>query len=169
VSTPPREPTEQEYEQLRAAYEEEMKRIRADDVVIQTAVTLINLAGRRLGLAPGAEGERDLEQVRDAIDAVRGLMPVLERRAGPDLAQLRSALSQLQMAYASEAAAAPAGAGEPPASGAETPTGAAPQPAESPADSGSVPPSSPAEQPSEGDDRRPGPAESSGRLWIPGR
>ena len=106
MSTPPREPTEAELQEMRAAYEAELRRISAADVIIQTAVTLINIAGRRLGLGPEDSGERDLEQVRDAIDAVRGLMPVLERRAPDDLGQLRGALSQLQMAYATEAAAA---------------------------------------------------------------
>ncbi len=165
MTTPPREPTDEEYEEMRAAYEEELKRIRASDVVIQTAVTLINLAGRRLGLAPDAEGDRDLEQVRDAIDGVRGLMPVLERRAGNDLGQLRSALSQLQMAYAAEAAAATAGAGEAVSS-------AGPAPAAGPEPASATPPAEPGggpAKPPEDEGNRPGPAESSGRLWIPGR
>ncbi len=154
MSTPPREPNEEE---MRAAYEAELKRISVSDVVVQTAVSLINLAGRRLGLAAGAEDERDLEQVRDAIDAARGLMPVLERRAGPDLGPLRDALSQLQMAYAREAQGASGPPVGPPPAGdpsdqtpPEPPPGAAP-PSASPPDPGA------------------GPAQSSGRLWVPGR
>ncbi|HEY8867048.1 MAG TPA: hypothetical protein VIM22_08940, partial [Solirubrobacteraceae bacterium] len=58
-----REPTEEE---LRAALEEEMRRITVDDVLLQTAVSLINLGGRKAGLAPGTEPERDLAQVQTA-------------------------------------------------------------------------------------------------------
>src|SRR6266480_4518050 len=96
---PPREPSEEE---VRAALEAEMKRIKVDDVLLQTVVSLINLGGRRAGLAPGSEGERDLDQVRTAIEAVRALMPLLERDAevAKELGPIRNALSQLQMAYA---------------------------------------------------------------------
>jgi hypothetical protein len=96
-----RQPSEEE---LRAAYEEELSRITTADLALQAAVSLLNLGGRRLGLATAAgtppEGERDLEQVRDAIDSVRGLLEVLERRRPGELGPLRDALSQLQMAYA---------------------------------------------------------------------
>ena len=154
MSTPPpptspgggEQPSEEEIAQLRAAYEAQMKQITVADIVVQTAVSLINLAGRRLGLTEDTRDERDLEQVRDAIDGVRGLMPVLERRAGTDLRALRDALGNLQMAYArevqaGETAAAPGGAPE-----------------------GEQPPPS-----GEEGDRRPGPAESSGRLRTPGQ
>jgi hypothetical protein len=138
------EPSEAE---LRAAYEAELSRLTSADVVLQSAVSLLNLGARRLGLVggdPTAAGgapspERDLEQVRDAIDAVRGLMPVIDRRAPKEARPLRDALSQLQMAYAREASAQapPQAQTAPPAP--ETPAGKA------------------------------GPAESSGRLWVPGR
>jgi hypothetical protein len=141
-------------EELRAAYEAELSRVTSADMVLQATVSLLNLGARRLGLVGGGDpanppqgAERDLEQVRDAIDAVRGLMPVIERRAPQEARPLRDALSQLQMAYAREAqASAPA-----PAPPQAPPQGApaAPQP-------GAAKPG-------------PGPAESSGRLWVPGR
>src|SRR5438270_13622806 len=90
VSSSPTQPTEEE---LRAAYEAELKKVTVGDVVLQTAVSLINLAGRRLGVAPDSQDERELEQVRDAIDAVRGLMPVLERRHAADVGAVRDALA----------------------------------------------------------------------------
>jgi hypothetical protein len=165
VSTPPREPTEAELRQMQEAYEAELARITTSDVIIQTAVTLINLAGRRLGLEPGREGERDLEQVRDAIDAVRGMMDVLERIAPQDIGQLRAALSQLQMAYAAQAS----GAAPPAEPAAETPADAAPGPSAEP---GAAAPAEPAAAPGakapEGEEKQPGPAEASGRLWVPG-
>ena len=42
-------------EELRAALEEQMKKITVEDVLLQTVVTLVNLAGRRLGLAAAPE------------------------------------------------------------------------------------------------------------------
>src|SRR5919198_2300309 len=93
----PRPPTEEE---LAAAYEEQLKRIRVEDVLIQTLVSLLNLGGRKAGLTPGTESERDAEQVREAIEGVRALLPVVESKLGPDAASIRDALSQLQLAYA---------------------------------------------------------------------
>jgi hypothetical protein len=89
------EPSEDE---LRAALEEQMRRITVQDVLIQTVVTLINLGGRRLGLAgpPEQAGEKDVEQARLAIEGARALLPLLpQEQLGP----VRDALSQLQMAY----------------------------------------------------------------------
>src|SRR2546429_576720 len=143
-----REPSEEE---MRAALEAEMKRISVDDVVLQTVVSLVNLAGRRAGLAPGTEDERDLAQVRTAIDAVRALLPVLEGNdeIAEGLGPIRDALSQLQMAYA-QLAGKP---GEEPAAPAE----GEPKPDES-------------KKPDEpGGQRGEGRPKSSGRLWIPGQ
>lgn len=118
-----REPTEEE---IRAALEEEMRRVTVDQVLLQTVVSLINLAGRRLGLAPGSEGEKDLGQVRTAIDAVRALVPLLEQKVGSeDASSIRNALSQLQMAYAQEAGA-PAQAPAAPGAEPKTPEGDGP-------------------------------------------
>jgi hypothetical protein len=156
-------------EELRAAYEAELSRITSGEMILQTVVSLLNIGGRRLapGQSPAAEpgsppagGERDLEQVRDAIDAVRALMPVLERRMARDVAPLRDALAQLQMAYTREArSAGPSVADAPPATHPSEPTASSPPTAPKP---GASP-----EQRSGG--KRPGPAESSGRLWVPGR
>jgi hypothetical protein len=91
-----RQPTEEE---LRAALEEEMRRVTVDDVLLQSAVSLVNLGGRKAGLAPGTEGERDLVQVQAAIDGVSALLPVLEARGREEVKPIRDALSQLQLAY----------------------------------------------------------------------
>ena len=88
-------------EELAAAFEEQLRRLTPLDVILQAAVSLINLAGRRLGLDPSSAGERDLEQARDGIDGARALMSVLERREDAEtLAPLREALSALQLHYA---------------------------------------------------------------------
>jgi hypothetical protein len=106
----PREPNEEE---LRAALEEQMRRITVKDVLLQTVVTLVNLSARKLGLGEGED--KDLDQARLGIDAVRALLPLLP---GEELEPVREALSQLQMAYAQQTGAGsrPPGAGdEPPA------------------------------------------------------
>ena len=51
-----RQPTEEE---LRAAYEEEIKRIRVEQVLLENIVTLVNLGMRRTGMVAGTEPERD--------------------------------------------------------------------------------------------------------------
>jgi hypothetical protein len=170
----PGQPSEAE---LRAAYEAELSRITSAEVMLQSAVSLLNLGGRRLGAGAGGAGEpgaptaaeRDLEQVRDAIDGVRALLGVLERRLPTELGPLRDALSQLQIAYAREAQA---GAGEAArSSGAAAQSETAEQGAGATTGAQGRPPSA-AEKDSgaseEGPDK-PGPAESSGRLWVPGR
>ncbi|MBW3652197.1 MAG: APC family permease [Actinobacteria bacterium] len=97
-------------EELRAAYEAELGRIRVEDVLIQTVVSLLNLAARKAGLT-GADEEPDFEQVRQAIDGTKALLPLVEPVLGPDAKQIRDALSQLQLAYARSGATPPAGAG----------------------------------------------------------
>jgi hypothetical protein len=99
MSTPPpgQQPSEEE---LRAAYEAEIKKLRVEDVVIQTVITLVNLGGRKSGLAPGTEDERDLDQLRLAIDGASALLPFVEAELGEDAGQVRNALSQLQIAFA---------------------------------------------------------------------
>jgi hypothetical protein len=158
-------------EELRAAYEAELARITATDMIAQAAVSLLNIGARRMGPPAGSEpaegeprvggdpAERDLEQVRDSIDAAMALMAILERRIPADqLAPLRDALSRLQMAYAAEVRAAPDAEGEGGAGGGSAPGGSG------------TPDQGPGEAPAgdQSSQRRPGPAESSGRLWVPG-
>jgi hypothetical protein len=129
-------------EELRAI-EAEMQRITVDDVLLQTIVTLLNVGARKAGLAsaPPAEGaappEPDLEQVKQAIDGARALLPLVEPRHGKELGPIKDALSRLQMFFAQRSSGQAAPAGEPPA-GKPDPEG-------------------------------PGPAQSSGRLWVPGQ
>jgi hypothetical protein len=161
-----REPSEEE---LRAAYEAELSRLTTSDLIAQAVVSLLNVAARRLGPLGGrdadpqshaaaASSERDLEQVRDAIDAVRPLLEILERRVPEGVRALRDALAQLQMAYAREVqSGAPADTGAPGGQGAPTPGGGE---AGEPGKEGESqsPPSA----------EEPGPAQKSGRLWVPG-
>jgi hypothetical protein len=163
-------------EELRAAYEAELSRITTTDMIAQATVSLLNLGARRLGPTPSqpaggapeaqdaaeqnaaAAAGRDLEQARDAIDAARALLTILERTIpAKELAPLRDALSQLQMAYAREIQTNPGEAPPPPAATAAPIQG---KPAE------------PAAKKPEGQTPTggaPGPAQASGRLWVPGR
>jgi hypothetical protein len=95
-------------EELRAALEEQMRRITVQDVLLQTTVTLINLGARRLGIAgpPEEAGDKDVEQARLAIEGARGLVALLPQE---ESRPLRDALSQLQMAFVQEALAGQAG------------------------------------------------------------
>jgi hypothetical protein len=94
-------------EELRAQLEEELRRITVRDVLLQTIVSLVNLGGQRLGLAPGAEDMRDLDQARLAIEGVRALLPLVEQQDAEQVRPVRDALSQLQIAYAQIAGEGP--------------------------------------------------------------
>ncbi len=103
---PPGEPPSEE--QLREA----LAQLRVEDGVHHTAVTLVNLAGRRLTVPE----EKDLDQARSGIEAVRALLPLCpEEEAAP----IRDALAQLQMIYVRETGPpspdAPEAPGAPPA------------------------------------------------------
>ena len=87
-------------EELRRRLEEELRKLRIQDLVLQTVVSLINLTARRIG----KEDERDLDQAKIGIDAIRGLVDLLDDEPG---AQVRNALSELQMEYARAAGGEP--------------------------------------------------------------
>jgi hypothetical protein len=141
-STPSEEPRPATEEELRAAYEAEIKKIRVDQVLLEHVVTLVNLGMRRTGLVAGTEDERDVEQVRTAIDAIRAQLPLLERTAGDKIGPIRDALSQLQLAFVkiggTQAAAERDAARQP-------------------------------EQPPQPTPDQPGPAQRAGKLWVPGQ
>jgi hypothetical protein len=88
-----RQPSEDEIRALEA----ELEKLTVDDVLLQTIVTLLNLGARKAGLAEGSTA--DLPQVKQAIEAARALLPLLEPAHGEQLGPVRDALSRLQMAY----------------------------------------------------------------------
>jgi hypothetical protein len=129
-------------EQLRAI-EEQMAKLTPDDIMLDALVSLINLGARkaRPDLPPGPQEGRDLEQARQAIDGARALLAQVEPRHAAELGQVRDALSRLQMAFVQLSGAAPKAGG----GGGDEPPPEAPKPGE------------------------PGPAQRSGRLWVPGQ
>ncbi len=99
-------------EELRERLEEQVRKLRVQDLLLEMAVSVLNLAARRIA----KEDERDLEQARLGIDAVRAIVDMLD----PDAAKsVREGLSQVQLRYAQAArggsdreGARPAGEGE---------------------------------------------------------
>lgn len=107
----PQEPTE---EQLLEA----LRRVKVDDVVLQTVATLVNLAGQKLTI-PEA---KDAAEAKKAIDAARAMLPLCPEEAA---GQIKDALAQVQMLYvreqggetgAQQQESQPAGAEQPPSS-----------------------------------------------------
>jgi hypothetical protein len=159
---PGRPPTEEE---LRA-YAERLRQIRVEDIIAETLGPLINVGTLRAGLVPGAEDAVDLEQLRKAIEASRALIPLVERELGPQASAVRGAVSNLQIAYSQRVgrpAEGPEGAPDAAAAGAGP---GAPQEAPAGGEAGQQPPP-PAEEPIKPGE--PGPAQRSGRLWVPGQ
>jgi hypothetical protein len=156
-------------DELRAAYEAELKQIRVEQILLEQVVTLVNLGMRKTGLAPGTEDERDPGQVRIAIEGVRALTPLLEQIAPEQAQPIRDALSQLQLAYVrvggGEQAVSP-GPADPGAGGRDADPTTPPAPGPAP---GQTPTGSPSEPSEPGDSGEPGPAQRSGRLWVPGQ
>jgi hypothetical protein len=97
-------------EELKRRLEEQLRQVRVQDLLLESVASILNLSARRIS----KEDERDLEQGRVGIEAVRAVLDLLE--PGPR-EQVREALSQLQMLYAREAQGA---GGEPAEPSAET-------------------------------------------------
>jgi hypothetical protein len=148
---PNRAPTEEELRE----YAERLKQIRVEDIIAETLGPLINVATLRAGLVPGSEDQVDLAQLRKAIEAARALIPLVEDEIGPQLPAVKGAVSNLQLAYARLAGQGgePADAG--PGAGGDGPPGEQEPPPPSPE--------------GEGKPGEPGPAQRSGRLWVPGQ
>ena len=126
------QPTEEE---MRQRIEEQLRKVRVQDLLLESVVSVLNLAARRIA----KEDEQDLEQGRIGIEAVRAVVDLLDPEPA---AQVRSALSEVQMLYAKYANEG----GEPPEEGGAQPP-----------EGGQPPPPAPGSQG--------GPS----KLWTPGR
>ena len=86
-----------------ARLEEELKRVKISDVLVQTLYTLSSLGYHKLGTE-----HRDLPQARLAIDSLRALVPVLKGEAPAEvLRDFEQVVANMQLAYASAAKEAP--------------------------------------------------------------
>ena len=102
-------------EQARLARElaEQLRKLRVEDVLVNTLMHVSSIGYRRLGATVDTRDERDLDQVRLAIETMRALTPVLDRFVPGELVRdFNSSVANLQLAYA-KAATEARSAGEP--------------------------------------------------------
>jgi len=93
------EPPQPSDEQLLQQLEEELKKLKVSDLLVQTLYTVSSLGYRNL-----SDEARDLDQARLAIEALRALLPVLEGAVGQEiLRDFKQVTSNLQLAYADAA------------------------------------------------------------------
>jgi len=113
----------EDQERLAQELAEELRRLRVEDVLIQTLVTVSSLGYRRLGLTEETRADRDLGQAQLAIETMKAVTPVLERVVPPELLRdFASTVANLQLAYAKAAGeAGPAGEADQAGSGEERP------------------------------------------------
>ena len=95
----PQPPTPEQEEELRQRVDEQLSRVRVQDLLLESVAGILNLSARRIA----KDDERDLEQARVGIEAVRAVVGLLE----PEPAKaVRDALSELQVLYARQASGA---------------------------------------------------------------
>ena len=83
-------------EEVRQQLEQVLRKLKVSDVLLETAVAVSSL-----GFAKLSEEQRDLEQAKLAIEALKALVPVLDGIAPPDVLQdFSRVLANLQLAYA---------------------------------------------------------------------
>jgi len=83
-------------EELLKQVEEELKKLKVSDLLVQMLYTVSSLGYRKLS----AE-DRDLDQARLAIESLRALLPVLEGTVSEDVMRdFRQVTANLQLAYA---------------------------------------------------------------------
>jgi hypothetical protein len=86
-------------EQLVAQLEEELKKLKVSDLLVQTLYTVSSLGYRRL-----SADDRDLGQAKLAIESLRVLLPVLEGTVSEELVRdFKQVTANLQLAYADAA------------------------------------------------------------------
>jgi hypothetical protein len=86
-------------EELLRKLEEELKKLKVSDLLVQTLYTVSSLGYRKL-----SEEDRDLAQAQLAIEALRALLPVLEGSVGDDVVRdFKQVTANLQLAYADAA------------------------------------------------------------------
>jgi predicted nucleic acid-binding protein len=83
-------------EELLQQVEDELKKLKVSDLVVQMLYTVSSLGYRKL-----SEQDRDLDQAKLAIETLQAVLPVLEGTVGEDvLRDFRQVTANLQLAYA---------------------------------------------------------------------
>ena len=80
---------------------EELRKLRVEEVLVNTLVHVSSIGYRRLGLTEDSREERDLPQTALAIETMQALVPVLEDFLPEELvASFQEQIANLQLAYA---------------------------------------------------------------------
>jgi hypothetical protein len=83
---------------------DELRKLKVEDVLVNTLMTVSSIGYRRLGLADETRGDRDLAQTQLAIETMRALTPVLAKFVPEELVRdFNSSVANLQLAYAKAA------------------------------------------------------------------
>lgn len=94
----------EEQEQLAREVAEQLRKLRVEDVLIQTLVTISSIGYQRLGATEGTRDTRDLEQTRLAIETMRAVTPILGHFVPAELIRdFDQSVANLQLAYAKAA------------------------------------------------------------------
>jgi len=95
----------EDQERIARELADELRRLRIEDVLIQTLITVSSIGYRRLGLTEETRDDRDLQQAKIAIDAMAALTPVLESVVPEELIRdFNQSVANMQLAYAQAAA-----------------------------------------------------------------
>jgi hypothetical protein len=95
---------ELDQEELARELAEELRRLRVEDVLVNTLVHVSSIGYRRLGLTEDSREERDLPQTALAIETMQALVPVLKDFLTEELvSSFEDQIANLQLAYAKAA------------------------------------------------------------------
>jgi hypothetical protein len=96
----PEQPQSEADEELLRKVEEQLRELKVSDVLLQTVYTISSLGWHKL-----SSSDRDLEQAKLSIDALKALLPVLAE-AMPDEVKrdLEQMVANMQLSYASAVA-----------------------------------------------------------------
>jgi hypothetical protein len=99
VSEPEQPQSTPSDEEVLKQVEEELRKLKVSDLLVQTLYTISSLGYRKL-----SDEDRDLDQAKLAIEALRALVPVLEGAIAEDVIRdFRQVTANLQLAYADAA------------------------------------------------------------------
>ncbi|MDQ3866462.1 MAG: hypothetical protein M3304_06490 [Actinomycetota bacterium] len=93
-----------EQERIARELADELRKLKVEDVLVNTLMTVSSIGYRRLGLTDETRGDRDLAQAQLAIETMRALTEVLAKFVPQDLVRdFNSSVANLQLAYAKAA------------------------------------------------------------------
>jgi hypothetical protein len=88
-------------QEVAEALAEELGKLRVENVLVGALIQVSSIGYRKLGLTEDTQSERDLEQTRIAIEAMRALVPVLQQVVPEELLrEFEESVAGLQLAYA---------------------------------------------------------------------